>query len=100
MQNSDFVVSEAVQETNRLRISLSSSAFIPDLDRPEPFLGLNTSPALLHGFNALLDSWEKHKPKPIRELIGKYVVPKDLFNVNMGTYRVTDAAITSDALKY
>ena len=55
---------------------------------------------LVHGLNALLDSWEKHKPKPIRKLIGKYVVPKDLFNVNMGTYRVTDAVIASDALKY
>ena len=99
-QNSDFVVSEAVQETKRLRISLSSSAFIPDLDRPEPFLGLNSSPALVHGFNAVLNSWEKHKPKPIRELIGKYVVPRDMFNVNMGTYRVTDEAITGDALKY
>ena len=56
-QNKDFSVQSVSTDVRKLRLSLSSSKFVPEFDKPTPFVGLSTSAGLAEGFEAYAETF-------------------------------------------
>ena len=95
----NFTVNSVSAEVKRPRMALSSSALLPTLDKPEPFLGLSSSPGIVSSVAEISQAFAAHRPQSMRSLIGKYVIPGQLFNVNMATFKLGDKEIGVEWLK-
>ena len=94
-----FSVTSIPVELKRPRMALSASAYLPSLDKPEPFVGLSASPGIVNSVQEISQAFAVHRPQSMRSLIGKYAVPGQLFNVNMSTFKLGDKDISMDFLK-
>ena len=98
-KNSDFIVGVTPSESRKPRAALSASALLPEMDTPEPFVGLNSSVGIVNNMAANAEKFAAHRPASLRSLVGKYAPPRDFFGASIGTYRLCDETITVDTLR-
>ena len=97
-KNSDFAVKAVATNPRKVRLSLSSSKFVPEFDKPVPFVGLSTSVGLAEGFVSYAETFEAYKPKSQSEMLGKYTIPKEVVPYPLSSFRLADKVISPDPL--
>ena len=45
---------------------------LPEINAPEPFLGLNVNPGYDHIQREIIDEFVAHRPRPLKVMVGKY----------------------------
>ena len=96
---SSFIVGVTPSEGKQIRPMLSASALLPELDTPDPFIGLSTSQGLIAGIDMNTDKFANHRPTSLRNLVGKYAPPRDFFSTSINTFKLCDSLINSDVLR-
>ena len=98
-KNSDFIVGVTPSEGRKPRAALSASALLPEMETPDPFVGLNSSVGIVNNMVANSEKFAAHRPASLRSLVGKYAPPRDFFGASIGTYKLCDETITVDTLR-
>ena len=98
--HTNFKVETNVNLLRRPRPTLSSLGLLPELDTPEPFVGLTTSDGIVAFFRDYAKVMEDFKPTPMRQAVGIYSKPsRDTPSVNMTTFMLSDERIKREPLK-
>ena len=96
-QHSEFSFAQT-REDSRARVQLRSQA--PSFDTPEPFIGLSSDTVLVSSFEKFTLNYIESDVDQIQSSIGKYISPKSDFRVNMATYKLSDSAIRTEAMRF
>ena len=96
-RHSSFSFAEINQES-RSRVMIKSHA--PQLDAPEPFIGLSSDKEFLSLYEQFAQNFRDSDADQVQSSIGKYISPKVDFKVNMTTYKQCDNDIRLEPMKF
>ena len=71
-RNSDYNVSQVGPPSKRKQSVQASAALLPEINAPEPFLGLHVNPGYAHIEREIIDEFVAHRPHSLKIMVGKY----------------------------
>ena len=98
--HSEFTASLSAGNVRRSRSALGCVSFLPEQDKPDPFVGLSTSHGIIAGFEEYSQSIAEFKPIPMKDQIGIYSIPaRDTPTINITSYQLADEKIRPKPLR-
>ena len=80
---------------------LASAALLPEINAPEPFLGLNKNPGYDQIERDIIDEFAAHRPHPLKVMVGKCnTTPNITLMAKTGSFKLAGEGFSESALKY
>ena len=99
--NSNYSVAQVGPPKKRKQLVLASAALLPEVNAPEPFVGLNVNPGYEHIQREILEEFVAHRPHQLKVMVGKYNPPPNTtMGAKIGSFKLAGDGFCEGALKY
>ena len=89
-QRTGFTYDKATTQVVRQRKGLASLGLLPAPEQAAPFYGLSSSTGISQAYEETAKTFGAFKEPYIQSLIGKFQAPKDLLQVHMSSFKLSD----------